>query len=77
MTGHALFGVVVATYDLEEPQMRRCPSCDHVVSEFHTGREGCRYTVTLGRISANLVCPCSWTPNEDAVLDELLEEELT
>jgi hypothetical protein len=42
----------------ELPQVAgRCRSCDHLIGEHSEG--GCWYTVTTGRVNANLVCACS------------------
>jgi hypothetical protein len=34
----------------------RCPSCDHPRRMHHSG--DCWFTVNIGRIDTNLVCPC-------------------
>lgn len=39
---------------------KRCASCDHLAS-FHQP-EGCWYSVTVGTLDQNLVCPCAANP---------------
>lgn len=39
---------------------KRCTSCDHLVSSHQP--DGCWYSVTVGTLDQNLVCPCAANP---------------
>lgn len=49
--------VVAPELERLRAERKRCPSCDHLVSQHQP--EGCWYAVSMGALDRDVVCPCA------------------